>query len=278
MAQRDEQQGSRPISGGGVEMVDRDLLLQPGLRDGSSWLDLRKRAIDLLGAAIGLLVTAPVLLVCGFMVWRQDGHAPVYMAERVGRGGQLFRMVKLRSMRVGADRSGVTATSVDDPRITPLGHFLRRYKLDELPQLWNVLKGEMSFVGPRPQVLKDVQAYTREERRLLGVSPGITDLASIVFADEADVLGGHDDPQAACDLLVRPWKSRLGLLYVEKRSLMLDAQIVWLTALQFLSRRAALAGVARVIRRHGAPPDLCRVVLREDPLRPHLPPGLEQAG
>ena len=259
-------------------MIDGNLILQPSLRNGSSWFDLGKRSIDVVGAGIGLLLLAPVLLVCGFMVWRQDGHVPVYMAERVGRGGRLFRMVKLRSMRVGADRSGVTATSADDSRITPLGHVLRRYKLDELPQLWNVLKGEMSFVGPRPQVRSDVEAYTREERRLLSVSPGITDLASIVFADEGDVLCDHDDPQAACDLLVRPWKSRLGLLYVEKRSLMLDVQIVWLTALHFLSRRAALVGVASVIRRHGAPLDLCRVVLREEPLRPHLPPGLEQAG
>jgi lipopolysaccharide/colanic/teichoic acid biosynthesis glycosyltransferase len=259
-------------------MIDGDLILQQRLRDGSFWFELSKRSIDVVGAGIGLLLMVPILLVCGFMVWRQDGHVPVYMAERVGRGGQLFRMVKLRSMRVGADRSGVTATAVDDPRITPLGHFLRRSKLDELPQLWNVLKGEMSFVGPRPQVLRDVQAYTREERRLLSVSPGITDLASIVFADEGDVLRNHDDPQAACDLLVRPWKSRLGLLYVEKRSLMLDFQIVWLTALQFLSRRAALVGVASAIRKHGAPPDLCRVVLRDEPLRPHLPPGLEQAG
>jgi lipopolysaccharide/colanic/teichoic acid biosynthesis glycosyltransferase len=278
MAQRNQHPGSRPVSGGSVEMIDGDLILRQRPRDGSFWLDLSKRSIDVVGAGIGLLLTAPILLLCGLMVWRQDGHVPVYMAERVGRGGQLFRMVKLRSMRVGADRSGVTATSVEDPRITPLGHFLRRYKLDELPQLWNVLKGEMSLVGPRPQVLRDVQAYTREERRLLSVSPGITDLASIVFADEGDVLRDHDDPQAACDLLVRPWKSRLGLLYVEKRSLMLDLQIVWLTALQFLSRRAALVGVASVIRRHGAPPDLCRVVLREEPLRPHLPPGFEQAG
>jgi lipopolysaccharide/colanic/teichoic acid biosynthesis glycosyltransferase len=278
MAQRDEHQGGRPISGGSVEMIDGNLILQPSLRNGSSWFDLGKRSIDVVGAGIGLLLLAPVLFVCGFMVWRQDGHVPVYMAERVGRGGRLFRMVKLRSMRVGADRSGVTATSANDSRITPLGHVLRRYKLDELPQLWNVLKGEMSFVGPRPQVRSDVEAYTREERRLLSVSPGITDLASIVFADEGDVLCDHDDPQAACDLLVRPWKSRLGLLYVEKRSLMLDVQIVWLTALHFLSRRAALVGVASVIRRHGAPPDLCRVVLREEPLRPHLPPGLEQAG
>lgn len=259
-------------------MINGDLILPQSTRNRSFWFDLSKRSIDVIGAGIGLLLMTPILLVCSFMVWRQDGHSPVYMAERVGRGGQLFRMMKLRSMQVGADRSGVTATSVDDPRITPLGHFLRRYKLDELPQLWNVLKGDMSIVGPRPQVLRDVQAYTREEMGLLGVRPGITDLASIVFADEEEVLRGHDDPQAACDRLVRPWKSRLGLLYVERRSLELDFRVLWLMALHFLSRRAALVGVASVIRRQGAPPDLCRTVLRDEPLRPHLPPGLEQAG
>jgi lipopolysaccharide/colanic/teichoic acid biosynthesis glycosyltransferase len=259
-------------------MINCDLVLQQNVRNGSFLLDLVKRTIDVIGAAIGLLLAAPVLLVCAFMVWRQDGHPPVYMAERVGLGGQLFEMVKLRSMVVGADRSGVTATSACDPRITPLGHVLRRYKLDELPQLWNVLKGDMSIVGPRPQVPRDVQVYTREEMRLLSARPGITDLASIVFADEEEVLRGHDDPQAACDQLVRPWKSRLGLLYVEHRSLELDFRILWLTALHFMSRPVALVGVANVIRRHGAPPDLCRVVLRQDPLRPHFPPGLDQVG
>ena len=233
-----------------------------------------KRSLDVLLSAIGLLVFSPVLVPVMFLVWAYDGHSPFYIAERVGRGGRPFRMVKLRSMVV--NNSTVDSTAANDPRITPIGRFIRRYKLDELSQLWNVLKGDMSLVGPRPNVKRETDLYTAEERRLLTVRPGITDLASIVFSDEGDILAGKDDPDIAYNQLIRPWKSRLGLFYVDHQSLALDIQIIVLTAVAIVHRPTALAGVARILDRLGAPDELQEVARRVRPLVPHPPPGSDQ--
>ncbi|GIW56022.1 MAG: hypothetical protein KatS3mg082_2426 [Nitrospiraceae bacterium] len=138
-----------------------------------------KRLMDITVSAVGLIVFFPLLLPITIAVWMYDWHSPFYVAERVGRGGRLFRMIKLRSMVV--NRSTVDSTAADDPRITPIGRFIRRYKIDELSQLLNVLKGDMSLVGPRPNVKRETDLYTAEEKKLLTVNPGITDLASIVF-------------------------------------------------------------------------------------------------
>lgn len=143
-----------------------------------------KRLLDLIVSAGILLLVGPVLLLAMLAIFLQDGHSPLYLGERVGLAGQPFRMVKLRSMRHGADRSQVDSTAARDPRITPLGNLVRRIKLDEFMQLWNVLKGQMSLVGPRPNVPREVAIYTEAEKALLGVRPGITDMASIVFFDE----------------------------------------------------------------------------------------------
>ena len=232
-----------------------------------------KRVLDVLASIIGLLVAAPVILPVMWLVWRQDGHSPFYVAPRVAKGGGTFSMVKLRSMVKNADRSGVDSTAATDMRITPIGHFIRRYKLDEITQLWNVLIGEMSLVGPRPNVKRETDLYTEEERRLLQVQPGITDLASIVFADEAEILNGHHDPDLAYNQLIRPGKSRLGLFYLEKRSLMLDVWLCVLTLTAILSRERALAGVAAILRTHGAGPDLIDLARRQSPLVPAPPPG-----
>ena len=123
-----------------------------------------KRALDVVGGLVGLIATSPLILPCMLLVWWGDRHSPLYIAERVGKGERSFRMVKLRSMVVGADRSGVDSTSASDARITPVGHFIRRYKLDELAQLVNVVRGEMSLVGPRPNVRRETDLYTDEER------------------------------------------------------------------------------------------------------------------
>ena len=138
-----------------------------------------KRLFDIIFSFLGLLIISPVMLTFMYVIWRQDHHSPFYIAPRVGKNGKLFNMVKLRSMIVGADKTGVASTSSEDQRITGVGRTIRRYKLDELSQLWNVLLGQMSFVGPRPQVQKDVNLYTNEERSLLNVKPGITDFSSI---------------------------------------------------------------------------------------------------
>ena len=212
----------------------------------------------------------PVLL----LVWRQDGHSPLYVAPRVGKDEKLFRMVKLRSMVHNADRSGVDSTSGADPRITRLGHFIRRYKLDELTQLWNVLIGDMSLTGPRPNVKRETDLYTPEEKRLLSVRPGITDFSSIVFSDEGDILKDKPDPDIAYNQLIRPWKSSLGLFYIDNRSLALDLGLIFLTIVAIANRRAALVKIQARLRKLGAPEDLVRVAGREKELIPHPPPGM----
>jgi lipopolysaccharide/colanic/teichoic acid biosynthesis glycosyltransferase len=186
-------------------------------------------------------------------------------------------MVKLRSMVMEADRTGVRSTAGDDRRITPIGRFARRFKLDELPQLWNVLKGDMSFVGPRPNVTTEVELYSAEERGLLTVRPGITDFASIVFADEGEILRGSKDPDRDYNLLIRPWKSRLGLHYIRTWSLRLDVRLILLTVAGAFSRRRTLSAVQRLLARTPTPADLIRVAGRTDPLVPTPPPGVGEA-
>ena len=232
-----------------------------------------KIIFDITLSLLGLLAASPLLAVTMVWIWMTDWHSPFYMAPRVGKGGRVFRLVKLRSMRIGADASGVDSTAGDDPRITRVGAIIRRYKLDELPQLWNVLALKMSLVGPRPNLQRETELYTREEKGLLSIKPGITDIASIVFADEGDILAGSPDPDLAYHQLIRPWKSRLGLLYVEHRSVLLDLQLIWLTVVTLLSRPRALAGVGRLLKKLGAPEELYRVALRSEPLTPHPPPG-----
>ena len=232
-----------------------------------------KRLIDIVFSAFGLLVMSPLLLPVMYLVWRQDGHSPFYIAPRVGKDGRMFSMVKLRSMVVNADRTGVDSTGANDQRITAIGRFIRRYKLDEFTQLWNVLKGEMSLVGPRPNVKREVDLYTAEERKLLSVRPGITDFASIVFADESEILKDHADPDLAYNQLIRPWKSRLGLVYVAERTVLLDLLLVGLTVFAIISRTRALGLAVRLLGRMGADAQLIRVASRGDPLTPAAPPG-----
>ncbi|MFZ1625750.1 MAG: sugar transferase [Gammaproteobacteria bacterium] len=234
---------------------------------------MSKRLLDLLVSFSGLVLASPVLLPVMFLVWWQDRHSPFYVASRMGLNQRPFKMVKLRSMRIGADKSGVDSTSAGDSRITPVGHFIRRYKLDELTQLWNVFIGDMSLVGPRPNVERETRLYTEMEQKLLTVKPGITDYASIVFADEGEILQEQADPDLAYNQLIRPWKSRLGLFYIEQRTLLLDLKLVFLTAVTILSRDRALRAVAQDLERRGAPPELVRVAQRNDRLLPHPPPG-----
>lgn len=235
-----------------------------------------KRLFDILVSFSGLLAFSPVLLPVMFLVWRQDRHSPFYVADRVGRGERRFRMVKLRSMVINADSSGVDSTSANDNRITPVGHFIRRYKLDEVTQLWNVLIGDMSLVGPRPNVQRETDLYTGEEKRLLEVRPGITDFASIVFSDEGDILADKENPDLAYNQLIRPWKSRLGLLYVERRSLWMDIQLVYFTAIAILSKGRALRWVERRVAGLGADEELLRIAGRHVELYPFPPPGSDE--
>ena len=234
-----------------------------------------KRLLDIVVSFFGLLFMSPVLAVTTYLIWKQDHHSPFYVAPRVGKDGRIFQMVKLRSMIAGADKTGVDSTSNDDPRITRIGHFVRKYKLDEFTQLWNVLKGEMSLVGPRPNVKRETDLYTQVENGLFSVKPGITDFSSIVFSDENDILKDSKDPDIDYNQLIRPWKSRLGLLYVEHRSFLLDCALVLLTVVTLLSREKALWRVNRLLKRLDAPADLIRVSKRKDVLVPFSPPGAD---
>lgn len=235
-----------------------------------------KRTIDVVVSAAGLLLAAPILVPAMALIWLQDFRSPLYFAPRVGKDGRIFRMVKLRSMVVGADRTGIDSTSARDPRVTTVGRIVRRFKLDELSQFWNVLVGDMSLVGPRPNVERETERYTPVERGLLAVTPGITDMASIVFSDLADILKESADPNLDYNQLVRPWKSRLGLFYIENRSDLLDLALILLTGVALVSRRAALCGIARLLETMGASEDLCRVARRSGSLRPCAPPGADR--
>jgi lipopolysaccharide/colanic/teichoic acid biosynthesis glycosyltransferase len=232
-----------------------------------------KRALDFTIALATLAILAPVLAAIALAVWMEDRHSPWFRGPRVARGGGEFRMVKFRSMRPEAWKSGVNSTADGDARITRVGRFLRRGKLDELPQLWNVLIGEMSLVGPRPQVRADASLYTAEERRMLTVRPGVTDLASIVFADEGEILAGSADPDLLYNQVIRPWKSRLALLYVERCSLVLDCKILFWTAGALLSRRWALQRVGELLDAWTVRDPLRKMVRRGGPLLAYPPPG-----
>jgi lipopolysaccharide/colanic/teichoic acid biosynthesis glycosyltransferase len=182
-------------------------------------------------------------------------------------------MFKLRSMVANAENSGVLSTSSNDKRITPLGHFVRRFKFDEILQLINVIKGDMSLVGPRPNVIDEVKLYTSFEMGLLSVRPGITDLASIVFSDEGEILRESIDPDRDYMRLIRPGKSELGIFYVENRNIFLDFQIVILTILNLFSRKSALYRISRILISRNAPQSLSTLALRNSSLEPRDPPG-----
>jgi len=185
-----------------------------------------KRLFDVIASSAGLVVLLPLLAVLAIVLKRESTGPVFYRGLRAGRYGKPFRIFKFRTMVVNADKIGGPTSSADDPRITRVGNFLRRYKLDELPQLINVLKGEMSLVGPRPEVVQEVLLYTDEEKRLLEVRPGITDWASIRFRNEGEILRGSDDPHQAYREKIRPEKIRLGLEYVRCHSFMTDCKII----------------------------------------------------
>jgi lipopolysaccharide/colanic/teichoic acid biosynthesis glycosyltransferase len=232
-----------------------------------------KRILDATVSAAALTVLSPLLVLVAVIIWCSDRGSPLYVAPRGARGGGFFRLIKFRSMSVGADKSGVDSTSATDPRLTRVGAILRRFKIDELPQLWNVLTGDMSLVGPRPQVPREIALYTDAEKQLLTVQPGITDFASIVFADEGEVLRSEADPDLAYNQLIRPWKSRLGLVYIQHASFRLDLLLLLLTAVTVFNHRAALAGVGALLDRLDVDELTRRVARRIETLQPFPPPG-----
>ena len=233
---------------------------------------MAKELFDRIVSLLGLVALCPLLLVICVLVWLQDRHSPFYVADRSGRRGS-FRMIKIRSMVVRADQLGASSTSGDDRRITPLGKFIRRWKIDEVSQLINVLKGDMSLVGPRPEVLSEVATYTEVERGLLTIKPGITDFSSIVFFDEGEILRGARDPDLSYRQLIRPWKSRFGLFYASHSNLRLDMHLIVLTLVRIVAPERAVDVVCRLLSEYGAPAELVRVARRAEPLVPRPVPG-----
>ncbi|HUW95230.1 MAG TPA: sugar transferase [Anaerolineae bacterium] len=196
---------------------------------------MAKRAMDLAISILGLLVLSPLLLVLALWV-RLDSEGPVlYGGKRVGEGGRPFHMYKFRTMVMGAEKRGPAVTYRDDPRITSAGRFLRGTKLDELPQLLNVLRGEMSLVGPRPEDPSYVEFYTPEQRLVLSVKPGITGPTQLEYRDEASMLQGAGVDEEYVTRLM-PEKLKLDLEYVRTRSLLRDLQVLWRTAMTLLFR------------------------------------------
>jgi lipopolysaccharide/colanic/teichoic acid biosynthesis glycosyltransferase len=188
-----------------------------------------KRALDVVVALVGLVVLSPVLAVIAILV-KRDSPGPVfYGGERIGQHGRPFRMVKFRSMVVGADRQGPAITHGADPRVTRIGAHLRRSKLDELPQLWNVLRGEMSLVGPRPEVPRYVALYAPEQRQVLQVRPGMTGLTQLAYRKEEEQLSPATWEEDYVHVLL-PQKLALDLEYVRRQSTALDLQILARTA------------------------------------------------
>ena len=236
-----------------------------------------KRFIDISISLAGLLAGSPFLLLFMYLVYRQDKKSPFYIAPRMGKGGKLFKMIKLRSMSVNADKTGVDSTSVDDARLTPVGKIIRKYKLDEFTQLFNVLIGDMSLVGPRPNVKKGgTDLYTGVENRILTIRPGITDFSSIIFSDEGDILLGKEDPDLSYNQLIRPWKSRLALVYIDHQSSLLDLKIIFYTVGAILFKEKSIRWVGRKLKQLNVDQEIIEIVKRDADLYPFPPPGADE--
>ena len=188
-----------------------------------------KRLIDLTFSSIGLILLLPVFLVIGLWIRFDSPGGIFYRQKRVGLHGSEFLLLKFRTMRPGSDKKGLLTVGGNDSRVTRIGRILRKYKLDELPQLINVLKGEMSLVGPRPEVKKYVDLYNERQRQVLSVPPGITDLASIAYSDENELLARAEDPERFYIETVMPAKLELNLEYIRKAGLLTDLKIIFQT-------------------------------------------------
>lgn len=187
------------------------------------------RLFDILFSTIGLLVLSPLFLVIYIIIIIESKGGGFYSQTRVGKNGIPFAIYKFRSMRTDADKHGLITVGGRDPRITRIGYYIRKYKIDELPQLWNVLVGDMSLVGPRPEVQKYVDLYTEEQRKVLSVRPGITDYASIEYVDENILLAKSDDPDRTYIEVVMPAKIKLNMKYINNKSLKEYFKIIFLT-------------------------------------------------
>ena len=193
------------------------------------------RLFDIIFSALGLVILSPLLLIIWLLIVLESRGGGFYTQERIGKDGVPFRLYKFRSMRPDSDKGSLITIGGHDSRITKTGFFIRKYKLDELPQLWNVLKGDMSLIGPRPEVRNYVDLYTPEQRVVLRVRPGITDYASIEYADENEILGKADDPERTYIEQIMPEKIRYNLKYINHPTVGEYFKIIFLTFKKIIS-------------------------------------------
>lgn len=177
------------------------------------------RFFDLIFSIMGLVILSPLFIVLYLLIRIESKGGGFYSQERIGKNGKPFKLYKFRSMRIGSDKKGQITIGEKDNRITKTGFILRKYKLDELPQLWNVFIGDMSLVGPRPEVKKYTDLYTEEQKQVLHVRPGITDWASIKYVDENKILGESKTPDEAYVNLIMPNKIKLNMVYIQNQTL-----------------------------------------------------------
>jgi lipopolysaccharide/colanic/teichoic acid biosynthesis glycosyltransferase len=233
-----------------------------------------KPTFDFLVALILFIILFIPAFYFAIRIFLQDFSSPFYIPKRVGKNKKSYNMIKFRSMIVNADANTVDSTSSNDSRITNLGNFIRRFKIDEIPNLINILTLKMSFVGPRPNVEREVNLYSSEELKILRMRPGITDISSIVFADEGDILENSKDPDLDYNQLIRPWKSRLAIFYTENASLFLDLKLMILTLYNFVDREKTLTIISNTLSNLDADKNLVKIVLRNNKLVPTPPPGM----
>ncbi len=194
-----------------------------------------KRIFDFFVSLITMVILSPVFIVISLIIKTTSKGPVFYKQERVGLNGKIFKIWKFRTMFTGSDKAGLLTVGGRDNRITPTGYFLRKYKLDELPQLINVFTGEMSLVGPRPEVMKYVSMYDTEQRRVLTVKPGITDYASIEYSNENEILGKAVDPEKEYINTIMPAKLSLNLKYISEKSFITDLKILGATLVKIVT-------------------------------------------
>lgn len=200
------------------------------------------RILDIIFSFFGLLLLSPLFIIVWTIIVLTSRGGGFYKQVRVGKEGRDFSLYKFRSMRKDSDKGSLITIGGRDPRITPIGYFIRKFKIDELPQLFNVLKGDMSFVGPRPEVRKYVDLYTDEQKRILSVRPGITDYASIEYVDENEILGKAENPDEVYINQIMPNKIRINMKYIENHSVGEYFKIIYLTIL-------SICGIGYVVRK-----------------------------
>lgn len=206
-----------------------------------------KRILDITLSVPLMAISLPIVAAASLLIFLNDFQFPIYLSQRVGKSGNLFTLFKIRTMQVNADRVSTYTTIDNDKRLITAGKILRKIKIDELPQFLNILLNDISLVGPRPNVPKEVERYNDWEKSLLQYKPGITDMSSIVFFDLGAIIPKDLDPNVSYEIIIRPWKNKLAVWYCENASLLVDLMIIFLTATTFISKKWSTKIIVRMI-------------------------------